>query len=87
MMACPWLRHSGNAGDFGPNLKGLDTGSSILSGRHSVTVDVIHSVDSEIERQGDPIRCIVRLKGISAMRSVLKCDNLALSACWHQEMI
>ena len=80
MMACPWLRRSGNAGDLGPNLKGLDTGSSMLNGRHSVTVEVTYSVDSEIEHQGDPIKRVLRPMDVDAAHSILKCDNLAFSA-------
>ncbi len=30
--ACSWLRRSGDAGDLGPNLKGLGPGGSILGG-------------------------------------------------------
>jgi hypothetical protein len=43
--ACPWLRPGGDAGDLGPNLKGLGPGSSILGGWNLVTAEVEEVVD------------------------------------------
>jgi len=43
--ACSWLRRSGDAGDLGPNLKGLGPGGSILGGRHLMTAEVEQVVD------------------------------------------
>ncbi len=41
----PWLRPSGDAGDLGPNLKGLGPGSSILGGGHLMAAEVEEVVD------------------------------------------
>ena len=49
MMARPWLRRCGNAGDLDPNLKGLGTGPSMLGGGHSVTPEMVYIFDSEIK--------------------------------------
>ncbi len=37
--ACSWLRRSGDAGDLGPNLKGLGPGGSILGGGHLMAAE------------------------------------------------
>ncbi len=43
--ACSWLRRSGDAGDLGPNLKGLGPGGSILGGGHLMAAEVEEVVD------------------------------------------
>ena len=43
--ACPWLCRSGDAGDLGPNLKGLGAVGSILGGRHLMAAEVEEVVD------------------------------------------
>ena len=43
--ACSWLRRSGNAGDLGPNLKGLGPGGSMLDGWNLVALEVEEVVD------------------------------------------
>ncbi len=43
--ACSWLRRSGDAGDLGPNLKGLGPCGSILGGRHLAAAEVEEVVD------------------------------------------
>ena len=40
-----WLRRSGDAGDVGPNSKGLDPGGSILGGGHLMAAEVEEVVD------------------------------------------
>ncbi len=45
--ACPWLRRSGDAGDLGPNLEGLDPGGSILRGWNLMA--------AEVEQVADPV--------------------------------
>ena len=40
-----WLHRSGDAGDLGPNLEGLDPGGSILGGGHLMAVEVEKVVD------------------------------------------
>jgi hypothetical protein len=42
---CPWLRRNGDAGDLGPNLKGLDPGGSTLDGWNLVTAEQEEVVD------------------------------------------
>ena len=42
---CPWLRRSGDAGDLGPNLKGLGPGGSILGGGYLVAAEAEEVVD------------------------------------------
>ncbi len=43
--ACSWLRRSGDAGDLGPSLKGLDPGGSMLGGWNLVTAEQEKVVD------------------------------------------
>ena len=40
-----WLCRSGDAGDLGPNLKGLGPGSPILGGRHVMAAEVEEVVE------------------------------------------
>jgi len=47
--ACSWLRRSGDDGNFGPNLKGLGPGGSILDGWNVVVVV------AEVEEVADPV--------------------------------
>ena len=44
---CPRLGRSSDAGDLGPNLKGLGPGGSILCGGHSAT--------AKVEEVADPV--------------------------------
>jgi len=41
-----WLRLGSDAGDLGPNLKGLDPGSSIRGGGHLMAVEQEEVVDA-----------------------------------------
>ena len=43
--ACLWLRRSGDAGDLGPNLKGLGPGGSILDGWNFMAAEQEEVVD------------------------------------------
>jgi len=45
--ACSWLRRGSDAGDLGPNLKGLEAGGSILDGGHLMA--------AEVEKVADPV--------------------------------
>jgi len=45
--ACPWLCRSGDAGDVGQDLKGLDPGSSIPGGGPLIT--------AEVKKVADPV--------------------------------
>ena len=45
--ACPWLRRSGDAGDLGPDPKGVGPGGSILGGGHLMA--------AEVEKVADPV--------------------------------
>jgi len=53
-----WLRRSGDAGDLGPNLKGLGPGSSILGGGHLMAAEVVEVVDPVVGREEAP--CLTR---------------------------
>jgi hypothetical protein len=46
-----WLRRSGDTGDVGPNLKGLDPGGSILGSGHLMTAEVEEVVDPVVGGQ------------------------------------
>jgi hypothetical protein len=48
---CSWLRRSGDAGDLGPNLKGLDPGSSILDGWNVAAAEQEEGVGPVVGRQ------------------------------------
>ena len=50
-VACWWLRCSGNAGDLGPNLKGLGAGGPILGGRHLMAAEVEEVIDPVVGGQ------------------------------------
>ena len=43
--ACWWLRRSGDAGDLGPNLKGLGPGGSILGDGYLMAAEAEEIVD------------------------------------------
>ncbi len=49
--ACPWLRRSGDAGDLGPNLKGLGPGGSIPGGWNVVAAEVDEVADPVVGGQ------------------------------------
>jgi hypothetical protein len=48
---CPWLHRSGDAGDLGPNLKGLAPGGSILGGEHLMAAKMEEVVDPVMGRK------------------------------------
>ena len=49
--ACLWLGQGGQAGDRGPNLKGLGPGGSILGGGHLMAAEVEEVVDPVVGGQ------------------------------------
>ena len=49
--ACPWLRPGGDAGDLGPNLKGLAPSGSILDGWNLVAAEQEEVVDPVVGRE------------------------------------
>ncbi len=53
--ACLWLGQGGDAGDFGPNLKGLGLGGSILGGWNLVTAK-----QEEQEEQEEQLYILLR---------------------------
>ena len=46
-----WLRRSGDAGDLGPNLKGLGPGGSILGGGEAMAAEGREVVDPVMGRK------------------------------------
>ncbi len=54
--ACSWLRRSGDAGDLGPNLEGLEPGGSMLDGWDLVTAEVKEVVDPIVS--GEEALCL-----------------------------
>ena len=66
-----WLRCSDDAGDLGPNLKGLAPGGLILRGRHSVAAEVEEVVDPVVG--GEEALCLAsRLEALFLPLSVEK---------------
>ena len=49
--ACAWLRRSGDAGDLGPDLKGLGLGGSILDGWNLMAAEAEEVVDPVVGGQ------------------------------------
>jgi len=49
--ACPWLCRSGDAGDLGPNLKGLGPGGSMLRSWNLMAAEVEQVVDPVMGRE------------------------------------
>jgi len=49
--ACSWLGYNGDAGDLGPNLKGLGPGGSILDGRPLMAAEQEKGVDPVVGGQ------------------------------------
>ncbi len=54
-MACSRLRRSGDAGDLGPNFKGLGPCGSILDGWNLMTMEVEQVADPIVSGQ-EPLR-------------------------------
>ncbi len=49
--ACPWLHRGGDAGDLGPNLKGLGLGGPVLGGWNPVAAEQEEGVDPVVGGQ------------------------------------
>jgi len=61
--ACAWLHRSGDAGDLGPDLKGLEPGGSMLDGWNLVTAEQEKVVDPIVGGEETP-RLVRRLEAL-----------------------